>query len=538
MKRIILPLALLLSSMITFGQEITQAEVDKQLSNLPFASFPIKVPAFKNKVYNITDAGAVGNGVAKCTEAINSTIKKCSSEGGGVVQIPAGLWLTATIRMQSNVNLNLAEGAIVIFSSDLNDYPIIGEAGKYNIPDLIDGENLENIAITGKGVFNGNGQDWRMVKKEKITEKQWKAFVKTGEVSEDGKMWYPRKGFIAGEKLLASKNKKDITKEEYETIVKPSLRPYMLAVSNSKNVLIEGITLTNSPKFAAYLRGMTGMVLHDVKVKNEWWYQNADGLDVSASKNVLYYKCMVDTGDDGMCLKSGNSKNGEFMMENIVMRDCKVFHAHGGFVIGSNTDGKMRNIFVDNCSFNGTETGIRVKSGAGRGGKVTGVFCQNLYMKDIEGEAIVFELEYEDKGAVKTKDMKIEDAKIPDFDGFSIKNIYCDGAKTAISIGSNESAHVKDVLFQNIVIKARDGVKASLAEGITFDNVNIITDGQAYRLSNSSNITFKNIKDMPSTGSYIKILGDKTKNIKIENSSIQKEQIELQDAQPSVLTIK
>jgi polygalacturonase len=537
MKKIFLSLALLLSSLVTFGQEITQAEVDKQLSDLPFASFSIKVPTFKNKVYNITDAGAVGNGLVKCTEAINSTIKKCSDEGGGVVQIPAGLWLTGPITMQSNVNLNLAEGAIVIFSSDLNDYPLVDTGnGKYNIPDLINGRDLENVAVTGKGVFNGNGQDWRMVKKEKVNEKQWKAFIKTGEVSEDGKMYYPRKGFIAGEKLQASKKQADLTRADYD-VIKPSLRPYMMAIANSKNVLIEGVTLTNSPKFAAYLRGMDGMVLHDVKVQNEWWYQNADGLDVSASKNVLYYKCTVNTGDDGLCLKSGNSKNGEFMMENIVMRDCKVFHAHGGFVIGSNTDGKMRNIFVDNCSFIGTEIGIRVKSGTGRGGKVTNVFCQNIYMKDIIEEAVLFELDYEDKGAVKLKDMKIEDAKVPDFDGFSIKNVYCDGAKTAISIGGNDYMNVKNVLFQNVIIKANDGVKSSMSSGITFDNVNIISKGQPYRLSNASNITFKNIKDVPS-GSYIKILGEKTQNIKIENSSIKKEQVELQDAKPNVVSVK
>ncbi|MDR1679460.1 MAG: glycoside hydrolase family 28 protein [Prevotellaceae bacterium] len=537
MKRIFLSIAVaLLAATVVFGQEIKQADVDEQLKNLPFASFSIKLPSFPDKTFNIVDAGAVGDGQFKNTVAINSTIEKCSKAGGGKVVIPAGLWLTGPITMQSNVNLYLAEGAIVIFSPDLNDYQLERtSSGKYQLPDLINGEGLENVAITGRGMFNGNGQYWRMVKKEKKTEKEWKALIKSGELTADGKIWYPRKGSLASEELIKA-NKASYTPEE-EATIKISLRPYMLALRKCKNVLIEGITLGNAPKFAAYMNGHREVVFHDVKVRNEWWMQNADGLDISVCKNVLFYRCDVNTGDDGICMKSGNSKNGEFNHENIVVKDCKVYHGHGGFVIGSNTDGNMRNIFVDNCSFVGTHSGIRVKSGAGRGGKVTDIFCQNIYMKDIEGDAIVYELAYEDKGAVVNTDNKAE--KIPDFDGFSIKNVFIDGAKVGVNIGGNAQSIVKNVTFQNMVIHAKEGFKTVLSENITVDNVRIISDVQpAFRLNKVNGFTFKNQKDVPE-GFYIKVLGEQSKNISIENSAIKASQVELLDnLKPDILKIK
>ncbi|MDR3705810.1 MAG: glycoside hydrolase family 28 protein [Paludibacteraceae bacterium] len=539
MKHICLSIALsLLSFGMMFGQQITQTEVNAQLQNLPFASYSITLPTFPDKTFNITEAGAVGDGLIKNTQAINSTIEKCSKAGGGKVLVPAGLWLTGPITMQSNVNLYLAEGAIVIFSADLNDYPIISDDGKYTIPDLINGSNLENVAITGKGVFNGNGQYWRMIKKGKMTNSQWNEYAKTGEITEDSDLCYPRKGTLAALNLLANKSKSEITKDEWETKVKPSLRPYMLAIKKSKNVLIEGVTLNNSPKFAMNISDINGLVLHQVNVQNEWWAQNGDGLDIGRSKNVLVYECTVNTGDDGICMKSAAGKKNEFSLENIVIKNCKVYHAHGGFVIGSNTDANMHNIYVTNCSFIGTDTGIRVKSNVGRGGKVTNIFCENIYMKDIENAAIVYELEYNDVGAVKTKDARIDTTKVPDFDGFSIKNVYCDGAKIGISIGGTEASHVKNVLFKDIIIKAKDGVKAKLSENITLDNVTIISDkNPTFSLNNVNGFTFKNIKNVATDGIFIKVTGKASKGIKVENSAIKAKQIELSDnLKPSILT--
>jgi polygalacturonase len=505
------------------AQSSIQSEVDAHLKNLPFATFAIKVPTFPDKTFTIVDAGAKGDGITKNTQAINSTIEKCSKAGGGKVVIPPGLWLTGPITMQSNVNLYLAEGAIVIFSSDLADYVLEDRGSRVDLPNLINGSDLENVAITGKGVFNGNGQDWRPVKKEKMNEKQWKALLrKGGELSKDGNIWSPRVGAFSGDSLYAAKANATLTADE-KAKIKISLRPYMLGIRKSKNVLIDGITLTNSPKFAMYLNGINGLVLRNVSAINDWWAQNADGLDISVCKNVLMYNCTVSTGDDGICMKSSHSKDGSFNKENIVIKDCKVYHGHGAFVIGSNTDGNMRNIYVKNCSFIGTKTGLRFKSGAGRGGKVTNIFCEDIFMKDIIDEAIVFEVEYEDRAVAKagTVDAK-KDAKIPDFDGISIKNVFVDGAKVALNIRANDDAEVKNVSIENGVFKTTEGVKTVCSDGLTLNNVNIITEkSPTYRLTRSANFTLKNVDQIPGIDkTTFSISSVKTKNMLIESAKI------------------
>jgi polygalacturonase len=510
-----------------------QDEVNTHLKNLPFASFSIKVPTFPDRVFNIKDAGAVGDGVVKNTEAINSTIKKCSEAGGGTVLVPAGLWLTAAITMQSNVNLHLEAGAIIVFSSDINDYPLIGDDFS-RIQSLINGTGLKNVAITGKGIFNGNGDAWRPIKKEKLNEKQWKALIKTGEVSADGKMWYPRKGTIAAIELKQNTPGSELKTREANEKVRLTMRPYLLNVEKVDGMLVEGITLQNSPHITNMLRSIDGLVMKDVKVLNNWWSQNADGLDISACRNVLLYDCIVNTGDDGICMKSsGNPEKGKFRLENIVIKDCQVFHGHGGFVIGSNTDGGMNNIYVSNCVFSWTETGLRFKSDVGRGGRVQNVFIENIYMKDIEKEAIIFDLAYQDKGAITSADFKESQAKVPDINGISIKNVYSEGSKVAISIGGTEMLNAKNLLFQNMIIQANEGVKANFSENVTMDNVQIISKIKpAYRLSKVNGFTFRNIRNIPADN-YIKVLGETTKNISIENSDIKIEQIELLDNLPA-----
>ncbi len=524
MKKLLLVSVFYCITTIVFSQNI-QEEVNNHLKGLPFDSFSIKVPEFKDKVYNIKDFGAVGDGMFKNTDIINGLIQKCSQEGGGMVVIPAGLWKTAAITMQSNVNLHLEEGALVFFSVDLDDYQLV----KGKIPSLINGSKLENVAITGFGIFNGSGDKWRPVKKRKMNEDMWEDMVKSGGVvTEDGKMWYPREKALEAEKLLKSKKYKDMTEEEIEQ-TKPFLRSYMLSLDKCKHVLIEGVTLQNSPKFSMIMRSCDEMVLKNVKALNEWWAQNADGLDISACKNVLVYDCTVNTGDDGICMKSSHENPGEYRLENIVIKDSKVYHAHGGFVIGSNTDGKMRNIYVNNCSFSWTETGLRFKSGADRGGLVENIFVDGVYMKDIEKEAIIFDLSYEDKGAVKVKGVKVSDEKIPDFNGFSIKNIFVDGAEKACRIDGFEDCNVKNVSFENMVIQADNGITANYSKNISFKNVKLqIKNEETVQLNNVNNFTFNAVENI-STPFKIDIKGDQTKDVKVENSKVTKDNVVLEE---------
>lgn len=530
MKRHILTIAILTLAVFTANAQNVatakiQKEVNDRLQNLPFASFSITVPTFPSAVYNIKDAGAVGDGVTINTAAINNTIKKCSEAGGGTVLIPAGLWKTGPITMMSNVNLHLEAGAEVDFSSDPKDNTLIIKGNKMENVARINGTGLKNIAITGQGIFNGDGSSWRPIKHEKQTEKQWKK-LKGGEMSPDGKMWYPVKGTMqAFESVKSLSSISDADAEKYRSAAK---RPYLICIEKSQNMLVEGVTFMNSPHITNMLRNIDGLVMKDVKVLNEWWFQNADGLDISVCRNVLMYDCTVNTGDDGICMKSSKNSAGgrQFGMENVVIKDCKVYHAHGGFVIGSNTDGGMNNIYVNNCLFNWSDTGIRVKSGKGRGGRVQNIFVKDIYMKDIAEDAIVFELTYEDK-AVEGTAKDANKSLVPDFDGFSFKNIYCNGAKGAINIGGTADLNVKNLTFENMIMNTNSGVTMFRTENATFDNVQFNSKLKpSVTMNKAANITFKNIPGTIS-GVYAKILNPETKNIKFEGGKVKAENVEV-----------
>ena len=516
-----------------YAQFPTQQEVNERLQNLPFASPEITVPGFPDRTFNIAERGAVGNGIFKNTDIINNTIIECSKAGGGKVVIPRGVWLTGPITMQSHVNLHLQAGALVVFSDDINDYKLTG-SNFSNIESQINGSNLENVAITGRGVFNGNGDRWRPVKKEKVNDKQWKALIKTGEVAADGKTWYPRVGTIAAIDLKQNTPSAELKTREANERVKLTMRPYLLNVENLKNMVVEGVTLQNSAHIANMLRRIDGLVMKDVKVLNQWWSQNADGLDISACRNVLLYDCSVNTGDDGICMKSTRSSNqSEFGLENIVIRDCKVFRGHGGFVIGSNTDGGMNNIFVSNCTFNWTQTGLRFKSGIGRGGRVQNIFIEDIFMKDIENEAVIFEVEYSDSGAITAADHSEAADKVPDFNGVTMKNIVCESAGKAISIKGEKNVLVRNIAIENAVIQAETGASLSFADGITLDNVKILVNsGVTYVLNQTSSFRLKNLADAVS-GDFMVLMGDRTNNILLKNTGIKAENVKINAAVPA-----
>jgi polygalacturonase len=227
----------------------------------------------------------------------------------------------------------------------------------------------------------------------------------------------------------------------------------------------------------------------------------------------LIYDCTVSAGDDGICMKSSGAKNDDMgaNLENVVIAKCVVYHAHGGFVIGSNTDGGMQNIFVTDCNFIGTDIGIRVKSNAGRGGLVKNIYISNIFMKDIVHEAISFNPYYEDMpaGTINTNIANRVKDKIPEFTDFYFDHIYCNGAKDAVTITGLPEMPVSKIHFDNIVISSDKGFTATDASELKLNNVKIIPrKDPVYVLNNVKNI---NIKEgyFPSNAEVF-IKGDKT----------------------------
>ena len=200
MKKVISSISLLLSIFIFIflssnlnAQENLQDEVNSHLKNLPFPSFKIQLPSFQNKRFNIKDFGAAGDGHTINTEAFEKTITACVEAGGGKVIVPAGLWLTGPIELKSNVNFHVERGAFIIFSPDHKDYPIIQRpGGRLEVAPPLYGYDLENIAITGSGLLDGNGTTWRPLKRSKVNASLWKKFVNSGGVTNsDNSIWYP-----------------------------------------------------------------------------------------------------------------------------------------------------------------------------------------------------------------------------------------------------------------------------------------------------------------------------------------------------------
>ena len=502
----------------------------------------IYAPHFKKDTFNILRYGAIADGMTLNSAAINKTIEECAKQGGGTVLIPRGSFVTGPVIMKSNINLHLAKGALVIFSPDFNQYPLVVssfegvDAARCQSP--LVAENLENIAITGKGIMNGNGYYWRPVKKDKLTESEWKKHLKEfgGVLTADKKMWYSSEKALKGSltnnigKLTDGKTLKDF--EE----VKDYLRPNMIRIYQCRNILIEGVTFENSPAWTTHLMMSEHITIKNLKVKNPWYGTNTDALDLESCKNALVEDCSFDTGDDGICIKSGRDAEGRkrgMPTQDIIVNNCTVYHSHGGFVVGSEMSGGAKNLFVSNCTFIGSDIGLRFKTTRGRGGVVENVYVNNVNMKDIPAEAILFDMYYMAKDPVvlageKREPPKVEfkpvDETTPQFRNFFFRNITCNGAAKGIFVRGIPEMHIKNIWIENAVLQANEGIDIQEANNINLKNITMIsrnTNPVAYVL-NSDSITMDGLKFKDSADVLAMVQGDRTKNISIINTDAAK----------------
>ena len=498
-------------------------------------------PKFKKDTLNIKKFGAIADGSFLNTKAINEAITTLNKKGGGVILIPSGLWLTGPVVLKNNINLHLAGGATLLFTADKNEYPLV-EANWEGLPQMrnqspLSATNASNIAITGKGIIDGNGDVWRMVKKDKLNETQWKKLVASGGVlSNDKKTWYPSEKMLNASKL---QNPGVLSPEKdaafYES-VKDFLRPNLVLLTNCKNILLEGVIFQNSPAWCLHPLMCEQLTVRNITVKNPWYAQNGDGIDVESCKNVLIEGSVFDVGDDALCMKSGRDAEGRkraIPTENVIIRNCTVYAAHGGFVIGSEMSGGARNIYVSNCTFIGTDIGLRFKTTRGRGGVVENIFIKDIYMKDIPGEAILFDMYYAAKDPIplageKRELPKVEfrtvDESTPVFKNFTISNVYCNGAEKAIFIRGLPEMHVKDIVLENMVLQAKKGLDIQEASNITFKNITVISaeTDPVIDIVQSDKLVFDNIKYKNAADLLFRISGERSNSINIKNTDASK----------------
>ena len=507
---------------------------------------PPKLPTvqqttFKNDTFNIVKHGAKADGQFLNTRSINAAIDACNQNGGGVVVVPKGMWLTGPIVLKSNVNLHLQRNSVLQFTNDFKEYPLVAgnweglEQMRNQSP--ISASNASNIAITGSGIIDGNGDVWRMVKKEKLTESQWKKLISSGGVlSSDKRTWYPSEKSFKGSQL---KNPGEIAEGKtaaFYDSVKDFLRPNLLVITKCKKILLEGVTFQNSPAWCLHPIMSEDLTVRSVYVKNPWYAQNGDGIDIESCKNVLIENSIFDVGDDGICIKSGRDAAGRkrgMPTENLLVMNCTVYHAHGGFVIGSEMSGGARNLFVKDCTFIGTDIGLRFKTTRGRGGVVENIHIENIVMKDIVGEAILFDMYYAAQDPVPLTGEKREPPKVetlpvseatPQFKNFYINNVVCNGAAKGIFVRGLPEMNVQHIQLQNMVIEAKEGLDMTEGTGITLRNIRLITENTnpVLNLHNSKEIVLENIQFKPESELLLNVSGEKSNNIKMNGTDTRK----------------
>lgn len=532
LKKIIFVLFVLISTL--YAQDKIP-DFTSHFKNLPFKMKPITVPKFLNKTYNIKKYGAVGDGLTINTKAFEDAIKECSKNGGGKVIVPAGIWLTGPIFFKDNVNLYLETGAFIQFSNNYSDYPLIQSNwegySQFRCTSPIMGKNLKNIAITGNGIIDGAGQVWRPVKKFKLSENDWKALVKTGGVVKGDTWWPTPESLEASELIPAMKNKNETLSKIKAEKYKVFFRPVLLNFVECKNVLLDGVTFQNSPAWNLHPLLCENVIFSNLNVRNPWYSQNGDGIDVESCSNTLIYNCRLDVGDDAICIKSGRDEEGRKRnrpTENLIIVDCVVYHGHGGVTVGSEMSGGVRNVKVDNCNFIGTDVGLRFKSTRGRGGIVEDIWISNIYMKDIPTEALSFNLFYgglapaEDKSAGEKSKNALPVAvneTTPSFRNIHLKNIVCIGAKDAIVMLGLPEMPLKGIDLENISITSERGVSIYDAESITFKNAGIYSNNPTFYIRQGRGIILDNVTVRDSKANVIKLEGFKTKNIVLKGKS-------------------
>lgn len=438
-------------------------------------------PTFLETKYNILDFGA---STLKPNNRlyIQKAIDECSEKGGGMVIIPNGMFLTGPIRLKSNVNLHLENNAYLKFIKKKEEYPLIFTEyegnRKIRCISPISANNQENIAITGEGTIDGSGELWRGIKKFKLTEKEWKSFLKKSEfVYESGetKIWCPSETYYNG--MINGEPKYDDPKAlEKASLCWDMYRPVLVDIVKCDKVLLEDATFMNSPAWNLHPNLCTNVTVDNVKVKNKYSAQNSDGIDLESCQNCEIKNSTFEVGDDGICMKSGKNKEARSVKvptSNVWIHDCKVYNAHGGFVIGSEMSRGVNNVLIEDCTFVGTDVGIRFKSAMGRGGVVEDITIKNISMANIINEAMIFTMGYVFTTVEGAKDnnSKYDIEDIPEFKNINIENVNCYECGTVIDILGLEQKRIHDIKIKDSrFINAGDS-KFSLCDNIVFENV-------------------------------------------------------------------
>ncbi|WP_116127695.1 glycoside hydrolase family 28 protein [Lewinella sp. IMCC34183] len=507
---------------------------DELYTDLPFDMPRVQEPVFAGYEVSITDFGAVGDGQTLNSRAITDAIADVAANGGGTVRIPRGMWLTGPITLRSNIRIHTDAGALVIFSTDKDLYPLVETSfeglNTFRSTSPINGRDLENIAFTGRGVFDGSGDAWRPVKKDKMPPPRWNKLVKSGGVlRDDGKIWYPSEEYKRAD-TGANFNVPDLTTREQFEEVKDYLRPVMVSLVNCRNVLLDGPTFQNSPAWNIHPLMCENVIIRNLEVRNPWYSQNGDGLDLESCRNVLIYNNTFDVGDDAICFKSGKDEDGRrrgVPTENVIVSHNTVYHGHGGFVVGSEMSGGVRNVKVAHCTFIGTDVGLRFKSTRGRGGIVENIWIEDIDMVRIPTEAIRFNLFYGGNSPILEDTQRAETEardetllpvteETPSFRNIHMRDIRVTQSETAARFQGLPEMNLQNVTLEDAIFHTRNGITVIDGDGMSFRNIRITqAEGPAMTFYNSKNQQVSEVQFGQDNKTFVRVLGPLSETINL-----------------------
>jgi polygalacturonase len=389
------------------------------------------------KIFDVREAGATGDGATYDTAAIQKAMDDCDRAGGGTVKFPAGIYLSKPLTLRTKTTLLLEAGATLLASPQQSDFLKDGGdwlrvKGGGDFTPFIGGKDLTDVAITGAGTIDGNGAVW-WEEAEKARQK------------------------VSGFTLP---------------------RPNLIVLNRCKNVRLSGIRLINSPKFHFVPTDCEDVTVDGITILAPERAANTDGIDPSNCRNVKITRCLIDTGDDNIAIKSGKKVEGrEFGCENVEVTDCTFKHGHG-MSIGSEEIGGVRNVTVKNCTFENTDNGLRIKSRRERGGIVENITYTDIKMSNVHPAISI--MAYYQNGT-HSKYPKNDPAQpvndtTPIFRNIRIANVTANSTTDAgLIVGLPESL-VENVVLENVNITAKEGLIFANAKGIQLKKVQITVE--------------------------------------------------------------
>lgn len=495
------------------GAQATPADI-VPVKDVPFDMPQPRRPIFPDFTVNLKDKGITEQ--TSVTDLVNCTIAEVSAKGGGTVIVPAGKWKSARIVLKSNVNLHLAEGAEIEFGGGAEDYlPAVftrHEGIEIMGPGAFiyaNGEN--NIAITGKGIIYGPPMDAEIRKRPNgasVVEKDIPWDMPIEQRIYDG---------MEGRTFY---------------------RPKTISPINCTNVLIEGITMERSTLWNVVPIYCENVIIRGITV-NSTDVPSGDGIDIESCKNVLIEYCTLNCGDDCFTLKAGRAEDGLRVgkpTENVVIRYSLAQHGHGGVTCGSETAGVIKNLYVHDCVFDGTRTGIRFKTRRNRGGGSDGTYYERLRMINV-GKAFTWDLlgsaYYMGELAARYPARKVN-RLTPDVKNIWIKDFIVESADQFFTANGIPEIPFNNVVVENGEIKCKKLIGAlNDAKGFTMRNLRIECQNNEINILDGKDILVENVNfGLPSGEIIVNVEGQKSKSILFKNINANQKKIEYKKVSP------